>query len=679
MHARTWERREGSASPLGATRLADGACNFALYARHATAVTLLLYDTDDGLLPAAQIRRDPVRHKSGRVWHCRMSPQELGAARYYAYRVAGPSAPGQRFDPDKVLLDPYARAVHFPPGYDRSACSRAGDTAGKAPLGLIDADLRFDWGPAPRPCHGADLVIYELHVKGFTARANSGVAAGRRGTFLGIVAKIPYLLDLGITAVELLPVHQYDPGESNYWGYMTLGFFAVHAAYGSDGLPRTALTEFRQMVRALHEAGIEVLLDVVYNHTSEGGIHGPTYSFRGIDPSTYYLLAPDDSLRDDTGTGNVLRTAHPAVRTLVTDSLRYWARAMHVDGFRFDLATIFTRQGDGTIDLDDPAILTDISSDPDLGDRRLIAEAWDMASYQLGRSFPATTWLQWNGRYRDDVRSFVKGDNGVLGAFVARLYGSDDLFPDTPAEAYHAYQSINFVTAHDGFTLHDLVAYNGKHNEANGHGNTDGSDDNRSWNCGWEGETGASPDVLALRQRQLRNFCCLLFLSNGTPMFCAGDEFAHTQLGNNNPYNQDNETTWLDWDRLASQRDLHAFFRRMIAFRKAHPSLSRSRYWRDDVRWYGVDGPPDFSATSHAIACGLAGAAEDDRDLYLLINAWWQPLRFAIQEGTAGEWHRVIDTAGEAPADFAAPGAEPLLTGMALTVQPRSIVLLMRR
>ena len=643
-------------------------------------MSLLLYSDGDFVNPVARVDLDPIKNKSGRVWHCRVSGEALGAARYYAYSVDGESGPYHRFDPAKVLLDPYAKAVFFPPGFDRQACRQPGSTAGKAPLGVIVAEpAPFDWGAHQKPWHTSDLVIYEVHVKGFTMHANSGVAPANRGTYLGMIEKIPYLKELGITAIELLPVHQYDPREGNYWGYMTLNFFAVHAGYASGRDSVAAIGEFRQMVKAFHEAGIEVILDVVYNHTTEGGADGPTYGCRGIDNSTYYLLDQNGAYRNDTGTGNVLRTAHPAVRSLVADSLRYWAKTMQIDGFRFDLASIFTRRNDGSIDLDDPAIISDISSDPELAGVRLIAEAWDIGTYQLGRSFPGTTWLQWNGKFRDEVRSFVKSDNGMIGAFMRRLYGSDDLFPDDVANAYHPYQSVNFVAAHDGFSLYDLVSYNRKHNERNGHGNSDGTNDNVSWNCGWEGDEGVPGEVMALRKRQIRNFCCALFLANGTPMFCAGDEFGNTQRGNNNPYNQDNEISWLDWDRLEQNRDIFVFFRKMIAFRKAHPSLSRSRYWRDDIRWYGAGNAVDFSDASHALAFCLRGAAEQDKDIYVMANAYWEPVRFGVQEGQANDWKRVIDTALESPLDFSEAGAEPTLSSLDYVVQPRSMVVLVRR
>jgi glycogen operon protein len=675
-----WSTIEGSPVPLGATWVAEQqAWNFALHARHATSVTLLLYGENDLAVPAALRRLDPLNNRTSRVWHCRVRSNEVPGAAYYAYCVDGPSdrRAGHRFDPAKVLLDPYARGVLFPPTFSRAAGMREGDNAGRAPLGVLPVSVpAFDWGTDTRPRHTHDLVIYEMHVRGFTKRANSGVADDRRGTFRGVIDRIPYLKDLGVTAVELLPVHQFDPQERNYWGYMTLGFFAPHQQYAAGGLA-AATGEFREMVRALHDADIEVILDVVYNHTTESGDEGPTYGYRGIDNSTYYLLdMKSGDYRNDAGTGNVLRTAHPHVRQMVLDSLRFWAHEMHVDGFRFDLASIFTRRHDGSIDLDEPPIITEISADPDFAHMRLIAEAWDVSAYQLGRAFPGLTWLQWNGRFRDDVRSFVKSDESLVPALMRRIYGSDDLFPGSPEDAYRPQQSVNFVTAHDGFTLYDLVAYNTKHNEANGHGGRDGTDNHRSWNCGSEGDADASASVMAARQRQAKNFCALLMLANGTPMFCAGDEFLHSQGGNNNPYNQDNETTWLDWDRIQRFPDVHRFFREMIAFRKRHPSIARRRFWREDVRWHGTQRDVDMNPWSRTLAYCLRGRSAGDEDLYVMINAYWEPLDFSIEEGAPATWLRAVDTFLTAPDDIAAPGSEVAISGASYRVGPRSIVVL---
>jgi isoamylase len=679
-----WYDADGSPRPLGTTWIAaTQAYNFALHSRHATAVTLLLFDAANITVPSREIALDYTRQKTGRVWHVRVPRADVGSAVYYGYRVEGPFAPaqGNRFDPRKVLLDPYARGIFLPAGYSRRGSLGSGSNAGHGPLGEIAVEAApFNWGNDRHPQHTHDTVIYEMHVRGFTKRANSGVSDAARGTFAGVIEKIPYLKELGVTVVELLPVHQFDPEEGgNYWGYMPLNFFAPHHAYSAADQGAARLDEFRAMVKALHEADIEVVLDVVYNHTSEVGAGGPTYCYRGIDNGTYYLLGPNGSYRDDAGTGNVMRTSHPAVRRLITDSLGFWTTELHVDGFRFDLASVFTRTDDGSIASDEPPILSEIGGDRDFACTRLIAEPWDLGTYQLGRAFPGNTWAQWNGRFRDDIRAFVKGDGGRIGNLMARLYGSADLFADSLDDAYRPQQSINYVTCHDGFCLYDLVSYNTKHNLANRNNNTDGTDDNISWNCGVEGDAGAGPDVMALRRRQIKNFCCLLMLANGTPMFCAGDEFMNTQGGNNNPYNQDNETTWLDWDRQARNRDdMFRFFKNMIAFRKAHPSIGRGRFWRSDIRWYGVGRDVDFSPDSHTLAYCLHGAAEGDRDLYVLINAYWEPLTFAVCEGAAPEWSRVVDTMRDSPDDILEPGQEQSLSSGSYRVGPRSIVVLLR-
>ncbi len=677
-----WYRTEGTPQIPGAIWIdAERAYNFTLYSHHATAVTLLFYGADNLFNPLARIALDYLKNKSGRIWHCRVPASAIDGARYYAYSVDGPFEPqnGDRFDPQKVLLDPYARRIFFPPGFSREASRGRGSNAGKAPLAALPSAVPLDQPEEPRPRHTHDTVIYEMHVRGFTQRDNSGVSQGARGTFAGVIEKIPYLKELGVTVVELLPVFQYDPDEGNYWGYMPLGFFAPHHGYSTDGTGDGAAMEFRAMVKALHEAGIEVVLDVVYNHTTEEDENGPTYSFRGIDNSTYYLLEADMSrYRDDTGTGNVLRSAHPKVRKLILDSMRLWVQEMRVDGFRFDLASIFTRRDDGSIDLGQPAVIADITGDQDFADIRLIAEPWDLNSYELGRSFPGYMWGQWNGKFRDDIRSFVKSDNGKVGALMSRLYGSDDLFPDGRDYAYHPYQSVNLITCHDGFCLYDLVSYNSKHNEANGQNNRDGADDNLSWNCGWEGDVDVPAEVMELRKQQIKNFCCLLLLANGTPMFCAGDEFMNTQGGNNNPYNQDNTTTWLNWDLLERNRDIFRFFKSMIAFRKAHPSLGRSRFWRDDVTWYGVGKDVDLSDNSHTLAFCVRGASQQDEDIYVMINAYWESLGFTVQEGQASEWKRIVDTSLASPFDFAAPGTEPTLTSTAYSVKARSVVVLLR-
>ena len=654
------ERAEGSPTPLGVTWVeSERGWNFALFSRHATGVTLLLYGAKDFVKPVFQLRLDPHQNKTGRIWHCVVSQKSALGAGYYAYRVEGPTDAGHRFDSQKILLDPFAAAVHLPPDFSRDAATQSDANDGRAPLGVLPDRAHADAEvTAPLPRHAHDAIVYELHVKGFTARANSGVTKEKRGTFLGLIEKIPYLKELGVTVVELLPVHQFDPQEGNYWGYMTLSFFAPHESYSV----RDAVTEFREMVKAFHAAGIEVWLDVVYNHTCEGDQNGPTYSWRGIDNSSYYLLGEDGHYWNDSGCGNTLRCSHLACRALILRSLQHWTR-LGVDGFRFDLASILARDLHGHVQTEEAPVVSEIGMLAALYDFHVVAEAWDIGAYLLGRSYPGLQWRQWNGQFRDDLRAFVKGDAGKVGALMRRLYGSDDLFPDGPGDVYRPYQSVNFITAHDGFCLYDLVAYNDKHNEANGHGNRDGADDNRSWNCGWEGDEGAPADVLALRRQQVKNFFCLLMLSNGTPMLCAGDEFLNTQRGNNNPYNQDNETTWLDWSLLEQNRDVFGFFQHMIAFRKACPSIGRGRFWREDVSWYGANGPVDFD--SHSLAYCLRG----ESDLYVMINAFWKPVWFHIQEGRAGHWKRVVDTSRQ---DI----GRQTVSSLRYKVAPRSVVVL---
>jgi isoamylase len=682
----TWEQAEGNPLPLGVTWIEEEqAFNFAVHSEHAESVTLLLYSPADLVNPLLRLQLDFLHNKSGRIWHCRVPVAKISEARYYAYSVSGESIPQlHSFDPQKVLLDPYAKCIFFPPGFDRNLAMREGSNAGSAPLGVLsDHRSTFDWAEHRSPYHESDAVIYELHVRGFTKNPNSGVDPSRAGTYAGLVEKIPYLKELGVTVVELMPVFQRDPQEGDYWGYMPLNFFAPHAQYASTQRVDQQHLEFKNMVKAFHEADIGVVLDVVYNHTCEGDYKGPIYSFKGLDSAGYYMLSSDPAnpYANYSGTGNTLNFGQAHVRKMVIDSLRYWKRGMHIDGFRFDLASVFSRNADGSLNWGEAPIFSEIAADPELGRVRLIAEPWDTAAYQLGRGFPGLTWLQWNGRFRDDIRRFVKGDTGMIPEVMRRIYGSDDLFPDNRADAYHAYQSVNYVTSHDGFTLYDLVSYNQKRNWQNGNNNQDGTDANYSWNCGQEGDEALSSAVHALRRKQVKNFCCLLFLSNGTPMFRAGDEFLNTQFGNNNPYNQDNETGWLDWSQLGSNKDIFQFFKKMIAFRRNHPSLSRSRFWREDVSWYGVGPTVDLSHDSHSLAFCLHGASQGDDDIYVMINAYWEELEFHVQEGsvhegTAQEWKRIVDTALPSPDDFSDDGIP--LERAKYRLAPRSIVVLCR-
>ncbi|MCA9088013.1 MAG: glycogen-debranching protein [Planctomycetaceae bacterium] len=681
-----WSTEDGEPSPLGVTWLpAEQAYNFALYSRHATRVELLFFRASEFESPAAVYRHDQIRNKSGAVWHCRVPACNTGDSQYYTYRVFGP-AEGMKvvhsaFDSEKLLLDPYAHSVFFPPDFDREAARRPGSNIGRAALALLDeCQCQFSWTDDRRIRHEADLIIYELHVRGFTQHPNSGLREKQRGTFAGVIEKIPYLVDLGITAVELMPVFQFDPQDGNYWGYMPLCFFAPHHGYSGSPDHCAQRSEFRRMVQALHAAGIEVILDVVFNHTCEGNADGPTYSFRGIDNSEYYLVdgrsAGDYS--NFSGCGNTLRTASPIVRRLIVDSLRYWAEEMHVDGFRFDLASVFSRNADGSISLDQPPIFAEIVGDPILSQVRLIAEPWDAGgAFELGLQFPGSLWMQWNARYRETLQRFVRGDSGLIGDLMTRLYGSCDLFPDDRANSCRPWQSVNYITSHDGFTLYDLVSYKSKHNDANGHGNTDGAND-FSDNGGIEGESELTPDVLQDRKQQVRNFVCLLMLSNGIPMFRMGDEFLQTQGGNNNPYNQDNETSWLDWQRLEQHRDVHEFFMGMIAFRKAHPSICRGHYWRGDVEWFGPDGPVDLAFDSQTLGFVLNGPSTRDDDLMVLINGSRNAVAFHPPASIHGPWCIVIDTTASGHNAFRSDHEAAMTANGKIFVQSKSIVVAKR-
>jgi isoamylase len=683
---KNWELAEGSPNLSGSVWDQETrSYNFTLFSKEANKVTLLIYNAEDFINPIYRFDFDPLLNKSHHIWHCRIPANKIPRAKYYGYRVEGiwdPSS-GKRFDYDKILLDPFSLGVFFPPAFNRIAACLPGKNDGKAPLALLPLQSdQFDWEKDPRPRHGYDAIIYEMHIGAFTKRSNSGVKEINRGTFLGVIEKIPYLKELGITVVELLPVFQSDPqDEDSFWGYMPLSFFSPRWDFAATEEMDKLKNEFKYMIKALHEADIEVILDVVYNHTVESGESGPTYSFRGIDNSSYYLLSPDmGKYLNDSGTGNVLRCAHPYVRKLIMESLRYWAHEMHVDGFRFDLASIFARNNDGSLNQEDPPIISEISSDPELSGLRLIGEVWDLSAMLLGKKFPGITWMQWNGRFRDDIRSFVKGDEGKVPALMTRIYGSTDLFPDGIKDSYRPFQSVNYITCHDGFCLNDLVSYNEKHNEGNGYNNQDGSNENLSWNCGWEGNMNVPEEVIRLRKKQVRNFCTLLLLSNGIPMFYAGDEFMNTQQGNNNPVNQDNEITWLDWDLLSRNSDIFRFFKMMIAFRKSHLSISRSQFWREDIHWYGtLRKEVDLSSNSHCLAFCLHSKLESDNDIYVMINAYWEEVEFIIHEGKPEDWFRVVDTGLNSPDEFKEAGNEIQITGNSYLLKDRSIAFFIKK
>jgi len=699
----------GRPYPLGATWDGSGV-NFALFSEHAVAVELCLFDAAD---PRREVARVPVTERTDQVWHVYLPGAVPG--QLYGYRVHGPWEPrsGHRFNPAKLLLDPYARALAGAVDWDeRLAGSRLGpggaevgpderDSAGAVPPCVV-VDPVFPWGDdRPLRIPWNESVIYEVHVKGFTAR-HPEVPARLRGTYAGLAcpAAVDHLRSLGVTAVELLPVHAFvterelvERGLRNYWGYNSIGFFAPDARYASGGVRGEQVREFKSLVRTLHQAGIEVILDVVYNHTAEGDHHGPTLSFRGIDNDAYYRLRPDDPSRyaDYTGCGNTLNMRHPRTLQLIMDSLRYWVLEMHVDGFRFDLASALARE---LHDVDRLSAFFDvIHQDPVISQVKLIAEPWDLGAggYQVG-NFPVG-WAEWNSRYRDAVRRYWRGDRGQVAELAYRLTGSSDLYQD---DGRRPYASVNFVTCHDGFTLADLVAYNVKHNEANGQGNQDGADDNLSWNCGVEGPT-TDPLVLALRARQMRNFLATLFVSQGVPMLLGGDEIGRTQRGNNNAYCQDNEISWFDWSLDDRGRRLLAFTRRLIALRRQHPELRRRKFFQGrpicdqavkDITWIRPDGVEMSEAEWRdaalpAFGFRLCGRAMDDVNergepimddtLLVLLNAGTAPVGFVLP-GAPGpvSWEVLVDTAEE---DSAPPARRPP-TGATLVLQGRSLALL---
>jgi glycogen operon protein len=674
-------------APLGAA-LTNGGVNFSVFSKHATRIELLLFNDARDTRPASVIALDPRQHRTYHYWHTFVS--NLAPGQIYAYRADGPFAPerGQRFDREKVLLDPYGLAVSVPPTYDRDAAKRPGDTAATAMKSVVADPSRYDWeGDVPLRRPYVETVIYELHVRGFTRHPSSGVAAHKRGTYAGLIEKIPYLKDLGVTAVELLPVFQFDPSDAptrvNYWGYQPISFFAPHHAYCSRPGPLAVLDEFRDMVKALHRADIEVILDVVYNHTTEAGADGPTLCYRGLANDFYYILEPDKSrYADYTGCGNTLNANQPIVRRMIQDSLRYWVTQMHVDGFRFDLASILSRDEDGQ-PLPNPPVLWDIESDPLLAGTKLIAEAWDAAGlYQVG-SFVGDAWQEWNGRARDDIRRFIKGEDHTVSGLATRLLGSPDIYGHKEREAEH---SINFVTCHDGFTLNDLVSYNGKHNEANGDNNTDGANDNNSWNCGAEGPTD-DPDIEALRNRQVKNFLALNLLAAGTPMLLMGDEVRRTQHGNNNAYCQDNDISWFDWTLLERHADIHRFVKLLTAFRQRRDVVTAERPLtlvelldRAHIEWHGVKlNQPDWGEHSHALAFTFA-SLKARYQIHGMLNAYWDALTFEVPAPQSSDrgWRRVIDTALTAPDDFSPWDAAPRVTSANYVVQPRSMALFIR-
>ncbi len=682
---------------MGAKVIRDGV-NFSVLSRNADSVTLVLFESTQPDSKFEDIDFDPHINKTGDIWHIWV--QGVTAGQLYGYRIGGPYEPenGYRFNHNKLLLDPYTRAVtgNFKwdlsdaRGYDwdsplKDLSFSEKDSAPGAPKCIV-LENDYDCSGNPLRIHLKDTIIYELHVKGFTYHKNSGI--DKRGTFKGITEKIPYLKELGITAVELMPIHEFDDEENvninpftgeklkNYWGYSTISFFAPKGRYSSSGAMGEQYLECKEMIDKFHESGIEVILDVVFNHTAELDHLGPSLCFRGIDNTIYYILKDDKRFyKNFSGCGNTFNCNNTIVRDFIIDCLKYWVVEMDVDGFRFDLASILGRDIDGNIQ-SNPPLLERIEEDPILRDTKIIAEAWDAAgAYQVG-DFPGR-WAEWNGKFRDDVRRFWRGDENTVGYFATRLMGSSDLYDHGKKSPL---QSINFITCHDGFTLNDLVSYNNKHNEANGEDNKDGEDYNLSYNYGYEGPQ-AGDKIESIRNRQIKNFFTTLFLSQGIPMMLAGDEFRRTQQGNNNAYCQDNEISWINWDYLNEHRDMFRFCREMIRFRKDHPGLRRNAFFSGsaveghsspDLVWHGpAMNKPNWETDSHSIACLIngeytpAGNNKRDNDIYMAFNASAKGEYFEIPESPCRKrWLIAIDTSKDSPHDIFDKGKEvPLGSG----------------
>lgn len=688
--------RAGKPYPLGAT-IVPGGVNFAVFSRYATAAWLVLFHKGERV-PFAEIPFEP-EFRVGSVWTMKVFDVDFETIEY-GYRMDGPFDPhaGHRFDRGKILLDPYAKLVS-----GRNIWGEQPDLDDPYPHRAQILLDDYDWGDDRPPLIPfEDLIIYEMHVRGFTRHPSSGVHYPP-GTFAAMREKIPYLRDLGVNCVELMPVFEFDEFEYdrvnpftgerliNYWGYSTLGFFAPKAGYAGTGKWGMQADEFKTLIKALHQSGIEVILDVAFNHTGEGNHKGHTLSFRGLDNKTYYMLSPDGDYMNFSGTGNTLNCNNPVVRNLVLECLRYWVAEYHIDGFRFDLASILGRDPNG-MPLTNPPLLEALAHDPILANVKLIAEAWDAGGlYQVG-TFPAYgRWAEWNGKYRDTVRAFLRGDSGTVWEAAERIQGSPDLYGTRGTRA-----SINFITCHDGFSLMDLYSYNRKHNIANGEENFDGANDNYSWNAGDEGETD-DPAVLDLRRRLIKNAAAVLLVSQGVPMITMGDEVGHTKGGNNNTYCHDNELNWLDWRLMESNADLLRFFRQMIAFRKAHPVLRRRNHFshRDevgsgypDISWHTTkawqtDWSP-FNRTLALMLCGKHGAragipnADQDDYVYIAMNVHWHQHTFQIPPLPPGlGWHRFVNTAAPSPDDICVPGTEPFMRDQTrVDVAPRSVVIL---
>ncbi len=677
--------KRGHPLPLGAT-VRRGGVNFSIFSKHATSCCLLLFDPGNPE-PVATLPLEPHFHRTGQVWHIFVEGMDVGA--HYGYRFSmdpNPEPNVFRYNELQVLLDPYARVIAGGEEWGGSTIDP------KTQRNSVVSENQFEWEQdQPLNIPLVDSIIYEMHVRSFTQHSSSGVE--NPGTFAGVIDKIPYLKELGVTAVELLPVNEFEESDTdrvnpftgeplrNLWGYQPTAFFAPNTAYSSKRGDGQQVQEFRELVKAMHRAGIEVILDMVFNHTAEGADDGPTFSFRGIDNATYYILDPaTGKYLNFSGCGNTVNCNNPVVRDFIVDCLRYWVTEMHVDGFRFDLASILGRGQDGSV-LKNPPLLESMAYDPVLANTKLIAEAWDAAGlYQVG-TFPSWgRWAEWNGIFRDDVRKFVKGDAGMTSALATRLLGSPDLYETSAREPYH---SINFMTCHDGFTLTDLVSFNEKHNLANGENNQDGNNTNLSWNCGVEGPS-TDPAINALRSRQRKNFASILLFSHGVPMMLSGDEIGRTQQGNNNAYCQDNEISWLNWDLARENADLLRFFQLMIAFRKRCPMLRRDTFALDGetgfhVTWHGKKRmSADWSPASRSVAMQWTQIHPNGLrdDLHFIAHANWEDAEFELPDIGPREWFRLVDTALPSPQDIADEGQEsPLRSQDSYRVEGRSVAI----
>ena len=686
-----YQTTKGDPHPLGSTVYPDGV-NFSVFSQNAASMELLLFAEGNSTEPFQIIKMTDEGNKSFHFWHIFLVDAKPGL--HYAYRVHGPEEkkPGHRFTPEKVLIDPYAYGNSMDL-WNRGAACLPGDNLTQSMRSVVIDPLDYDWEgdrPLNRPMQ--DSVIYEMHVGGFTRAGNSHVTSP--GTFRAVIEKIPYLQSLGVTAVELLPVFQFDDTEAhefegnklnNFWGYSTMAYFAPHPGYCESAGEAQHMTEFRDMVKALHKAGIEVILDVVFNHTDEGNHQGPTFSFRGFDNLNYYYLVDgnQDYYYDYTGCGNTFNCNHPVGSKMIVECLRFWVEYMHVDGFRFDEGSVLSR-GPGGAPMEFPPVLWQIELDDVLAETKVIAEAWDAAGlYQVGH-FPGFRWAEWNGVYRDTLRKFVAGEAGIVGDLADRITGSPSLYQ---SNGHLPINSVNFITAHDGFTLNDLVSYNNKHNEANGEGNRDGVDDNMSWNCGAEGPTD-DPAINALREQQIRNFATLLMLSQGVPMFVMGDEVRRTQGGNNNAWCQDNPIGWFDWTQTQTEAGMLRFWSELIAFRKSHPAVHRARFFSGamnergmpDISWHGtkLNEPGWNDPHARALAWTVAGSLAHS-DIHVMVNMFWEPLTFEIPQIYERAWYTAVNTAMPSPQDINAPGNEVLVNSHHVEVSGRSIVVLISR